>query len=119
MIVVLAFTVSDSLKIHHGKQKYILRKAMKSLVPDDLLAIPKYMQTMKHDVVFSDTLDEICETVLSKEAVESRGFFKYEDIRKLQSRPTGKPYSRDAAMRLWTILVSEIWAQELLDKQSC
>ena len=110
------FTVSDSLKIHKGKQKYILRKAMKSIVPDELLEIPKYMQTMKHDDVFSDMLDELCIAELSRDAVEKRGFFVYTDIEKLQQRSAGQAYSRDVAMRLWTILVTEIWAQELLDK---
>ena len=112
-----AFTISDSLKIHRGVQKYILRKAMKSIVPDELLEVPKYMQTMKHDKAFSDTLDEICATVLSIDAVEKRGFFNYLDIKNLQYRPSGQAYSRDTAMRLWTILATEIWAQELLDKK--
>lgn len=111
------FTISDSLKIHRGAQKYILRKAMKSIVPDELLEIPKYMQTMKHDTTFSDTLDEVCATVLSREAVEKRGFFNYSEIKNLQHRASGQAYSRDTAMRLWTIVVSEIWAQELLDKK--
>jgi asparagine synthase (glutamine-hydrolysing) len=112
----IVFSISDSLKIRRGVQKYILRKAMKSIVPDELLKTPKYMQTMRHDKVFSDTLDAICRTVLSKETVENRGFFTYADIENLQRRPSGKPYSRDVAMRIWTILTTEIWAQEFLDR---
>lgn len=111
-----AFTISDSLKIRRGRQKYILRKAMRSIVPDELLQAPKYMQTMRHDEQFSDILDAVSLSALGAKSTNHRGFFQTEDIEDLQRRCPGVLYSRDTAMRLWTILVTELWAQELLDK---
>jgi asparagine synthase (glutamine-hydrolysing) len=112
-----AYTISDALKIRYGRQKYILRKALRSVVPDEFLQVPKFMQRMKYDEAFSSTLEALCADVLAKEAVEKRGFFQYSEIRKLLDRPSRKPYGPAAAMRLWTVLCTEIWAQEFLDKR--
>jgi asparagine synthase (glutamine-hydrolysing) len=112
-----AYTISDALKIRYGRQKYILRKALCSVVPDEFLQVPKFMQRMKYDEAFSSTLEALCTDVLAQEAVEKRGFFQYSEIRKLLGRPPSKPYGPEAAMRLWTALCTEIWAQEFLDKR--
>jgi asparagine synthase (glutamine-hydrolysing) len=112
-----AYTISDALKIRRGRQKYILRKALHSVVPDEFLHVPKFMQRMKYDEAFSRTLEELCVAILSKESVEKRGFFRYSDIQRLLARPLGKSYSPEAAMRLWTAICTELWAQEFLDRQ--
>jgi asparagine synthase (glutamine-hydrolysing) len=113
----LAYSISDSLKIRGGVQKYILRKAMSSVVPDEFLQVPKRMQTLRQDTTFSDTLDELCSSVLSESAVKNRDFFEYSAIEKLRHRSPRKPYRREAAMRLWTALTTELWAQEFLDRR--
>jgi asparagine synthase (glutamine-hydrolysing) len=111
------YSISDSLKIRGGIQKYILREAMRSVVPDEFLQVPKFMQTLRQDTAFSDTLDELCSAVLSDSAVKKRGYFDYSAIEKLRHRSPGKPYRREAAMRLWTALTTELWAQEFLDRR--
>jgi asparagine synthase (glutamine-hydrolysing) len=40
-VVELASKLPSNLKFRHGKTKYILKKAMKGILPDDLLARPK------------------------------------------------------------------------------
>jgi asparagine synthase (glutamine-hydrolysing) len=112
-----AFSISDSLKIRRGTQKYILRKAMKSAVPDEFLSVPKHMQSLRQDLDFSDILDRLCARVLERSVVERRGFFRYSDIERLRRRPPGEPYTRDAAMRLWTVLATELWARRFLDNE--
>ena len=112
-----AYSISDSLKIRGRIQKYILRKAMSSVVPDEFLQVPKRMQTLRQDTVFADTLDELCSAVLSDSAVKNHGYFEYSAIEKLRRRSPGKPYRREAAMRLWTALTTELWAQEFLDRR--
>jgi asparagine synthase (glutamine-hydrolysing) len=112
-----AFSVTDKLKIRNGTQKYILRKALKNIVPDEFLFLPKRPQRMRYDLRFSIQLDGVVEKYLSREKVESRGFFKFSNIQNLRKRKKNKPYSPEGAMRLWTALLTEIWAIEFLDKQ--
>jgi asparagine synthase (glutamine-hydrolysing) len=116
-LIQVAYSIPDSLKIRNGRDKYILRRALKSIVPDELLNVPKSLQRMKYDVDFSNTLDEISDRLLSRENVIRRGFFDYSDIERLRKRKTDKPYSGEGAMRLWTALLTETWAQEFLDKR--
>jgi asparagine synthase (glutamine-hydrolysing) len=116
-LIQVAYSIPDSLKIRNGRDKYILRRALKSIVPDELLNVPKSLQRMKYDVDFSNTLDEISDKFLSRENVIRRGFFDYSDIERLRKRKTDKPYSGEGAMRLWTALLTETWAQEFLDKR--
>ena len=112
-----AYTISDALKIRYGSQKYILRKALRSVVTDEFLQVPKFMQRMKYDETFFRTLAELCADVLAKESVAKRGFFHYSEIRNLLDRLPRKRYGPEAAMRLWTAICTEIWAQEFLDKR--
>ena len=110
-----AYTISDSLKIKNGAQKYILRRAMASVVPEAFLAVPKFMQALKQDAAFADRLDQVCSRVLSREAVTRRGLFDYAEIERLSRRPPGGTYTRDAANRLWTALTTEVWARLFID----
>ena len=112
-----AYRVSDAWKIHRGKQKYILRRAMESVVPDNFLQVPKFMQALQHDRAFADRLDAVCARVLSREALERRGWFDPDEIARLCQRPAGGAYGRDAANRIWTVLATELWGQLFLDRR--
>jgi asparagine synthase (glutamine-hydrolysing) len=112
-----AYTISDSLKIRNGVQKYILRRAMAPVVPEEFLAVPKFMQAFTHDAAFARSLDRVCSRVLSREAVARRGLFDYREIERLLRRPAAGTYSRDAASRLWTVLTTEVWARLFVDQR--
>ena len=116
-LIKTGFSISDAFKIRKGKQKYIFRQALKSIVPDECINIPKFPQRMNYDLSFSNILDEVSAQILSQENVESRGFFKFSEIQNLKKRKAGKPYSGEGAMRIWTALLTEIWAREFLDKR--
>lgn len=112
-----SFRISDSLKINHNSQKYIFRKALRNCVPEEFLNVPKFPQRMNYDLTFSNVLDEVSARYLSKQQVEERGFFRYSDIERLKLRKPNKPYPAENAMRIWTCLLTEIWAIEFLDKK--
>jgi len=116
-LIQTAYRIPDSLKIKDGKQKYILRRALRSIVPDEFLNVPKLPQRMKYNLDFSNTLDEVSDKYLSRDKVEKRGFFDFSDIQRLKKRKPGTPYSDEGAMRIWTALLTEIWAIEFLDKK--
>lgn len=111
----LAFEVPSALKVRYGKEKYVLRQAMRPLVPDEVVNAPKFPMRMKHDVAFSDALDTLADRILSQDRVEARGFMQFAAVERLRQRPLGRPYSLEGAMRLWTALLTEIWAHQFLD----
>jgi asparagine synthase (glutamine-hydrolysing) len=111
------FCIPDSLKIRRFKEKYILRSALKSIVPREVLSVPKFPQRMKNDAAFSDVLDSIGDRILSKEVIEKRGFYDWADIEKIRASKGRNGYVFEASMRLWTAILTEIWAKEFIDKR--
>lgn len=110
-----AFTISDRYKIRYWREKHILREALKDLLPKEVLNRPKFPQAMKSDLLLSDVLEELSCQVLSPESVRSRGFFSIYDIERMRKRFSNKPYTKEQSMRLWTAIMTELWAQVFLD----
>jgi asparagine synthase (glutamine-hydrolysing) len=116
-LVKLAFSIPERLKIRNGNGKYILRKALESIVPNEFLNRPKFAQRMHYDLTFSVAFDELIDRHLSPERVADRGFFDYADIEALRERKANQSYRPETAMRLWTILLTELWATEFIDRR--
>ena len=70
---------------------------------------------MKYDVAFADALDVVLDEYLDEESVHERGLFEVAELRSLRSRKPNQPYRGETAMRLWTALLTEIWARLFLD----
>jgi asparagine synthase (glutamine-hydrolysing) len=112
-----AFSISDNLKIKNYKEKYILRKAFFQIMPNEFASIPKHPQKMNYDLMFSESLDHLVKKYLSREKVESRGLFDYDQIENLFVRTKNKAYPAEWAMRIWTALLTEIWAIQFIDRK--
>lgn len=112
-----AFTVPDRLKIRRGREKYILRRALRALVPAALLDVPKFPMRMRYDASFAASLDALCERYLSRERIERRGLFAFDELQRLRGCKRAGQYSAEGAMRLWTAVGTEIWAEQFLDRR--
>jgi hypothetical protein len=110
-----AFSIPDRLKIHGRTQKYILRRACEGLISPSILATGKSFNRLKHDTRMSEVLDRLADELLSPAGVSARGLFDPEYIARLRRRPAGKPYSQERAYRLWSLLLTEMWARLYLD----
>jgi asparagine synthase (glutamine-hydrolysing) len=110
-----AFEIPDRLKIHGRTQKYILRRACEGLLPPSILATGKSFNRLKHDTRMSETLDHLADDLLSSGAIQDRGLFEPGYVARLRQRPAGRPYSQERAYRLWSLLLTEIWARRFLD----
>jgi asparagine synthase (glutamine-hydrolysing) len=113
-VIEFAFTIPSRLKIRRGQQKYILRQAMRSLMPDSLRNAPKDVMRMEQGNEFADTLHVLADQFLSIERITRRGFFQYDDIARIH-RACKRAFHPESAMRLWTAIVTEIWAEIYLD----
>jgi asparagine synthase (glutamine-hydrolysing) len=112
-----AFSIPDRLKIHGRSQKYILRKACAGLLPESILNFGKSFNRLKHDLHFSNVLDQLAHQLLSRSAVAERGLFEPAYVEQLRRRAEGKPYSQERAYRLWSLLLTEMWSRMYLDRR--
>lgn len=110
-----AYTIADRLKIRRGIQKYIFRKAMASVVPREFCGIPKFPQRMRYDSHFADELDALADRVLDPTAVADRKLFAASSLSALRAARRGGRYRDEAAMRLWTAIATELWAETFVD----
>jgi asparagine synthase (glutamine-hydrolysing) len=112
-----AFSIPDRLKIHGRTQKYILRRACEGLLPPAILATGKSFNRLKHDTHMSEVLDRLAEDLLSRAAITERGLFEPSYVTRLRRRAAGRPYSQERAYRLWSLLLTELWARTFLDER--
>jgi asparagine synthase (glutamine-hydrolysing) len=110
-----AFTLPAGLKIRRGREKYVLREALRSIVPPDLLNVPKGIARLRHDREFAQALLSLADRWLTAPACERRGWFAADDVRRIRASLGRGRYHPEAAMRLWTLVGTEIWARRFLD----
>ncbi len=115
-VIQFAFTLPSHLKIRRGRQKYILRQAMRPLMSDALRSAPKELMRMQQGGEFARTLQVLADRYLSVERVNRRGFFRSADIDRIRRACARSPHP-ETAMRLWTAIVTEIWAELYLDNR--
>ncbi len=114
--VELAFEIPDALKIRRlWREKYILRAAFEDLLPPSLLRRRKTLQRMRHDLAFSEALDDLADRLLTRAAVRARGFFDPAYVDRVRMRAPRAAYPTERAYRLWSLITTELWAQLFLD----
>ncbi len=113
-VVDFAFTIPGALKIKNGTQKYILRKAMQPLLGPQLSKAPKELMRMKQNLEFADALESLAQRYLSSDRVRRRGFFDDREVKQIRATAQ-KATHPENIMRLWTLLVTEIWAEQYID----
>ena len=69
---------------------------------------------MQQNGSFAHTLQQLGEYYLHRDRVRRRGFFEYEHVAQVLRACRGA-YHPETAMRLWTLIVTEIWAEIYLD----
>ena len=117
-LVRAAYTIDDALKIRDGRQKWIFREALRPWVPEEFLGIPKFPQRMEANLDLAAALDALADDVLSDAAVRARGLFDPASIAALRRRTTARAYSHEGAMRLWTAIMTELWARAFVDRRA-
>ena len=89
-LVQTAFGIADDLKLKHGHNKYILRKALETIVDPIFLKVSKRPQRMRYDLAFG-RVDQIAGELLASDAVRRRGLFEPGSVRVLFSRGPNRP----------------------------
>ena len=98
--------IPSNLKLKHNQTKYIFKRAMEGLLPNEII----YRKKMGFGFPLGDWLrnewkDQVLEILLSNNA-RVKDYFSQEAITKMINNPlTGEHYDR----RLWRVLMFEFW----------
>ena len=108
-VVEFAFRINDSLKIRKNNKKYILKKTFETMLPKEILRLPKKGFTVPVEKWMKNQLREEIEQLLSKEYVGDQGIFDFELIRKIKKEHFSG--YKNYRYRLWALFVFQKWYQ--------
>lgn len=115
LLVEYAASLPVDLKVRKGEGKYLLRVAMRGVLPDLVLTRPKMGFGVPLDRWYrAECKDFARETLLSARSLQ-RGYFKPERIRRLLDAEQGGACSY--GMRVHALLMLELWHREYADQR--
>jgi asparagine synthase (glutamine-hydrolysing) len=113
----LEFTagIPSKLKLKGMTTKYILKRALRGIVPDEIIHRKKHGFGVPVGHWFRTSLrDYVRDTLLSPEASQ-RGYFHESSLRRLiEEHQSG---NRDHGHRLWALLTLELWHRVFIDQE--
>ncbi len=105
-----AATIPAGLKIRGQEKKWILREAMRGVLPDDILDRPKQGFTVPLSSWLRTDLRAWSQEILLDRATIDRGYFDERAVRALLRRHDA---GADAeGRRIWSLLMLELWHRE-------
>jgi asparagine synthase (glutamine-hydrolysing) len=112
-VVDFMLTVSPDLKLRGRTSKYVLRKAMKDLVPDSIIQRRKAGFGAPIRTWLRRDLREMVDDLLGPDRIKARGYF---DPAAIQSLIRDDREGRaDNTYRIWALLTLELWQQVFLE----
>ncbi len=116
LVEFVAWNVPPNLKLNGffaPTTKYIFRRAMRGLLPREVLLQPKAGFAAPLDYWLAHDLREMLDDLLSAERVRKRGLFRPEAVHMLvDEHRRGR---QDWSMQLWQLLTLELWMQTFLE----
>ena len=95
------------MKVRYGKRKYLLKQALKDLIPKDIIARKKRGFSIPTSLWLKEILRPLVEEFLGERHLRQQGLFKPEFVRQLlKEHNTGVA---DHRRQLWTLLVLQLW----------
>jgi asparagine synthase (glutamine-hydrolysing) len=114
-VVEFAARLPAALKIKNGRKKHILKAAAAGLLPAGILARRKQGFAVPVGGWFRGDLREFFSDVLLSARARERGYFEPRFVERLvREHVTSR---RDHALRLWGLVVFELWHREYLDNR--
>jgi asparagine synthase (glutamine-hydrolysing) len=115
-VVDFAATLPADLKIKNGRKKHVLKEAAANLLPSQILNRRKQGFAVPVGGWFRGDLREFFSDVLLSQRARQRGYFNSRFVdRIVREHMTGR---RDHTLRLWALVVFELWHRQYLDPAS-
>jgi len=111
-VVEFAATVPVRYRLHDGTTKYLLKRAMRGILPDRIIDRPKKGFAVPLARWFRGELAGFARDVLFSDACRERGLFDTKHVERLIALHQS---GRDLDLQLWTLLSFELWCRRVLD----
>ena len=107
-------TIPASLKLRGQETKYILKKAMAGLIPDEIINRPKKGFNVPIRKWFNGELRELLRDTLTDRQTRERGLLNQGRVMELlDEHHRGR---RDNSRHLWGLLTLELWHRAFIDR---
>jgi asparagine synthase (glutamine-hydrolysing) len=111
-LVEFAATIPPEMNLRGGKTKGILKRAMRGILPDEIIDRPKRGFAIPLGYWFRGGLGPYARDLLLGDRTRQRGLFDFDEIEGLLSRH-GRGENLD--LQLWTLISFELWSRTFLD----
>ncbi len=112
VLVEFAATIPPRLQRAGGESKHVFKRAMRGLLPDEIIDRPKQGFAVPLGAWFRGGLEGTLRDVLLADRGRSRGIFEPRYVRQLLAmHARGRPLD----LQLWTLLSVELWCRTFLD----
>jgi asparagine synthase (glutamine-hydrolysing) len=112
-VIEFAASLPESLKLHGLTTKYLLKRVLGRLLPQENLTRRKMGFGVPITHWFRGELKDFLRETLLSEKSQKRNLFKPEAIKRYIERHTSG--ERDHAHGLWTLMMLELWFQRFID----
>lgn len=113
-VMEFAATLPAEMKLKGKTSKYILKKAMADILPQEILTRGKQGFGVPLGAWFRGELKDLTYQMLLEPRTKSRGYFNPDNIRSmLDEHQSGLT---DHSHRIWTLLVLELWHRTFIDR---
>ncbi len=112
-VIEFAASLPSHFKIRDGRRKHVLKEALRPLLPADILNRRKQGFGIPLGVWFRGGLADVFSSVLGSPRTRQRGYFEPSFVERLVREHLSG--TRDHTLRLWQLLVFELWHRQYLD----
>ncbi|MCC6526351.1 MAG: asparagine synthase (glutamine-hydrolyzing) [Polyangiaceae bacterium] len=111
-LVELCARIPPSLQLRGTTSKYLLKRAMRGVLPESILRRPKQGFAVPLGRWFRGKLHDVARDVLLCDTARQRGFLEPDAVREVLDAPLR---GRDLDLHTWTLLDFELWCRQYLD----
>lgn len=111
-LVEFAAKVPPALRLRGMDGKYLLKYAMRGILPDEILHRPKLGFNIPYKNWLRTDLRDLMGDALAPDRLQRQGIFQVATVQRLVDEHLGG--SRDHAHRLWPLLMFQLWADRYL-----
>jgi asparagine synthase (glutamine-hydrolysing) len=112
-LVEFSATIPPEMNLRGGTTKYILKRAMKGILPEQIIHRPKQGFAVPLKYWFRGKLGNYVRDLLLGESAVRRGIFNRPYIEGLVAQ---HERGRNLDLQLWTLMSFELWARTFLDR---
>lgn len=116
-LIRLSFEMPSRLRLNHGVEKVVMKRAYKNDLPAPIIHRPKSGMRVPVHYWFQNELRRYARKVLSPRQVRSVGIFDPDRVKQLLAYDIEEGPGR-YGIRIWMLLTFEIWRRLVIDGEA-